>query len=363
MSGANVAAAAAGRHQMAAALALGVDTLSENQTIQFTLYKRLVLPIDGSVFWVRASLVQPSAQPNAFGPNQVTPNDQGTAGTADTIMVKGSLHYANTAGQAEADANTVSNIIFTSEEEIEDFKAIAPDEMWLGAFRGLRFSFSRLGSFYEQTRIWHYEGIAVLATMESQIIDSPIDWTDAQVVSNSMPAWLAMREPIAPVVGLAGVGYPIFPSFLVPNNQPPPFIVVHCDPPGTVALQAHPRTDQDSNQWQLVQDRVRVTTVGLRHRQVLDFIAYVHAWAEFTGGMGITNMPVPRDLKLPQVELGALAQAKAIDFDVNYYQAQMRGVARQLILIAVATVDVIPVRPIFPARWNEFRWSDGATWV
>lgn len=361
MSGAQEAAT--GRHQMAATLMGGVETLSENQRIQFTRYRRLVLPIDGSVFWVRADLVQPSALLGVPQFGQVTPAQYGDPGEPVTFLARGSLHYATIAGQAEADANTTNPVVFTSLEEIENFNTIDPDTMWLGAWQGIRFSFARRGNFYEQAKLWHYEGNAVLATMESQIIDSPIDFSAAQIVSNSLPIWLALREPIAPVVGLGGIGWPIYPSFLVPNNLPPPFVAVHIVPEGTMAIQSAPFETRDSDQWQLVQDKVRLTTYGLRDRDVLDLCRYIQNFVAFTGAMGISNMPIPRDLKQPQVELGALAQAKMIDFDVNYYQAVTRGVARQLILIATATIDVIPVRPRRPGRWNEFRWSDGATWA
>ena len=56
---------AGGRGQMAAGLALGLETLSQNQTITFTRYHRLVLPMDGFVFWVKADLLTPSALLNS----------------------------------------------------------------------------------------------------------------------------------------------------------------------------------------------------------------------------------------------------------------------------------------------------------
>jgi hypothetical protein len=53
------------RHQLGATLVAGERVLSENQTITFTKYIRLVLPIDGTVFWLRADLASPSALFNA----------------------------------------------------------------------------------------------------------------------------------------------------------------------------------------------------------------------------------------------------------------------------------------------------------
>jgi len=39
------------------------------------------------------------------------------------------------------------------------------------------------------------------------------------------------------------------------------------------------------------------------------------------------NIPVPRDDKRTQAELGVLAIRKTIEFDVNYYQARVRDAA------------------------------------
>ena len=51
--------------EMAAGLAQGVETISLNQTVTFTLYVKLVLPLDGYVFWVNAALLTDSALYNA----------------------------------------------------------------------------------------------------------------------------------------------------------------------------------------------------------------------------------------------------------------------------------------------------------
>ena len=53
--------AATAKPQLGAGLAQGVETLSGNEQITFTLYVKLVLPLDGYVFWVNASLLTDSA--------------------------------------------------------------------------------------------------------------------------------------------------------------------------------------------------------------------------------------------------------------------------------------------------------------
>ena len=58
---ATVSESAASKTQLASGLAQGVETLSLSQEINFTLYVKLVLPLDGYVFWVNASLLTDNA--------------------------------------------------------------------------------------------------------------------------------------------------------------------------------------------------------------------------------------------------------------------------------------------------------------
>ncbi len=358
---------AGARHQMAAALAAGVGVISENQEIVFTRYRRLVLPVDGFVFWVRANLLVPSAAPNSPLGNQVAANQQPVdPGHPLTVTVRGSLHYMTASSQNEDDSSNTNQVVFTALAEVEDLNNIDPEDTWIGAWQGVRFAFSRREMYYEQAKIQHYVGTAIYSAMETQIIDTAAGWSNLQVVSNSLPVWLALREPVAPVVGLAGIPYQVFPSFLVAQNIVPPYVAVHIYPEATEALQMAPRFDRAGSQWQLVQDRVRITLYGFRNEQALAFVDYVQQFCAFTGVMGISNMPVLKDEKRTQVELGILAQKKTVEFVVNYYQSAMRSLSRQLILSAPVTV--IPVPPHSPqpgqrAVWNEFWWNDGSVWA
>jgi len=354
---------AASRHQMAATLQAGLRVLDENQTILFTRYARLVLPIDGSVFWVRDGLVEESAIYNAARPGAVAFNQPPSAGVATTFRASGSLHYMTSGSQQEADSATLNQVVFTSEREIENLNEVGPDVMYLGTWQGVRFAFSRREMFYEQARLWHYAGQAVLATMETQIVDTLAGFDLSAVVSDSLPIWLGMRNPYIPIIGLGGISFPMLPSFLVTANLRPPFVAVHIRPETTMALSSAPAFDATMGQEQLVKETVRLTTYGLRNRQVMDLIAYVQFYCQCSEVMGISNMPVPRDEKQGQLEMGVLAQKKSIEFEVNYLQSAARDETRQLIL--AATIISTPVPPIVldPASWNEFTWNTGATWT
>jgi len=332
---------ALGRHQLAATLQAGERVLSENQTITFTKYVRLVLPIDGSVFWVRSDLASPSALFNAHRFNQVTMNAvPEQIFSAPTIVANGSLHYMTQATQQEADSAGINQVVFTSEREIEDFNEVSPTVMYIGEWQGVRFSFARRGMFYEQAKLWHYEGQAIYSTMETQVIDNLALFDSTQVVSNSLPIWLDLVNPYIPVLSLGGLPWPIFPSMLLPSNLPPPYVVVHIFPESTQAISGAPILNRTMSHSQLVTEKVRVTTYGLRNAEVLDFCDYVQTQFFYSKRLGIMNMPVPRDEKQGQLEMGVLAQKKTIEYQVNYLQATARDIYRQLIESAVVTYTI-----------------------
>jgi hypothetical protein len=349
-----------GRHQMAAALAVGLDTLSENQVITFTKYVRVVLPVDGSTFWVKADIASPSAILNAMKMNAAQFNQERVTSGENVFQAKGSIHYMSESNQNEDDSDTVNQIVFTSQVEVENLNNVGPFIMYLGEWQGVRFSFSRREMFYEQAKLYHYAGAAVLTVMSGQIIDAPVEFSPAQVVSDSLPIWLNMANPYIPIIGLGGIGFPIFPSFLVDANFRPPYISVHIPPDSTRAIGLAPKIDRQSNHSQLVYERVKITTYGLRNREVLDLLDYILAYSDVSDIIGISNSPVPRDEKEGQIELGVLAMRKTIDFEVNYYQHVTRDISRQLIESVFASYAVTGGGSY--GRWNQFRWNDGTVW-
>lgn len=315
--------------QLNSDLVEGLNVLSQNQKITFTKYVRLVLPIDGFVFWVKADLLSPSALYNASAYNRVAYDVQGEVEQdSATITVNGSLHYLTQVAQDEAESMAVNQVVFTSTEEIQDFNTIAPNILYIGEFDGIRFAFSRRDSFYQQAGLHHYVGQAVTSIFESQLIDSPQDFDSRNViVSNSLPIWLLLNKIM-----------PMYPSFLVPENTEPVYAAVHIDPGSTQAIQAAPLLGPTMTHTQLVRESVRITMYGMRNFNALDFQDYILQYAlGHDDVMGISNMPVIRDEKKGAAELNVIAMKKSIVFDVNYYQSRVNDVARKLILKAIPT--------------------------
>lgn len=366
---------------IAGAMHAGVEAISAVQHVTFTKYMRVVLPLDGFVFWVRADLLSRSALYNAALYNEVVSNQpQRTLSAASVVRAKGSFHYGTDVRQDETETLAVRRVVFTSEVPVQDLSAVGPTMIYIGEFQGVRFAFSQRQSFYQQAGTYHYTGDAIYSDMASLIIDQIAGFNATQlVVSNSLPIWLTLNgyvPPYAPSLTGAAVGgfdiggsaigaskgsiisgLVLYPSFVVPNNLPPPYGSVHIE--STRALQGSPRIGRLSSHHQLVSDRVRITMYGLRNNSALDFLDAVDQFTLDTDAMGIMNMPVVQDEKRTQRELATLAMKKTIDYEVSYYQATVRQLARQLILQAIPTYFVnVPVSVDAPI--GEFAIGESA---
>lgn len=376
----SAAEAAEAKTPLGAALAEGVRVLSLDQEVTFRRYVRLVLPVDGSVFWVRASILTSVGASSAYGASAYGQPvyDGGTAPTSamaavssegassvygnavygsptynsgsggssptappapleNEITVKGSLHAATTQTQEEASSAASNSMIFTALSPVQAFNAVAPQEMWLGEFDvaggTVRFAFRDRRSHYRQAGLHHYVGNAVYSTMQTQIIDNFGQISTLKIVSNSLPIWLIYGS------GLAGA--PLFPSFAVPLNESPPYITAHIEPGATDALQMAPLIDPTGSSHQLARDRVRLTLYGFSNDNAIDYQNYLFANSIADDApFGIMDVGVMRDEKQIQVEIQTLAQKKTFTLEVSYYQARMQALALQFIRSAFCSVEI-----------------------
>jgi hypothetical protein len=337
---------------LASDLRQGERAISQNQEVLFYQYSRLVLPVDGFVFWVAAPLVAPGALARAAAFNtaafNTSPfNDSGAAGLADnTLEARGSLHYATDMQQTPEANYAVNRVVFTSEQPIQGLNRVGPNTIYIATIDSIRFAFSSRGSFYRQAGLWHYVGNAVYSTMESQIVDSPASFNGRQlVVSNSLPAWLAINQyaPPYPVL-LPFPAVPLYPSFAVPQNLPPPYGAVHIGEEDTDALQSTPYLGATGSHHQLATDRVQITLFGASNGAALTFQDAALAYATDAELFGVMNVPVVKDVKAPQSELLTLAMKKRITFEVSYNQHSMRNIARQMIKECLITGDDLLVQ-------------------
>lgn len=318
--------AAQGRTPLGADLEAGLENLSLDQTVEFTLYIRVVLPIDGYVFWVRADLVSNAVIQQIVGTGVISSEQM----TRVKIKAKGSLHLTSSVGQEEAETFATNTVVFTALQEVQDLNAVGPQLLYIGKFKGQRFAFSNRRSFYRQAALYNYVGTAIYPDMETQIIDdiSVFDSADA-IVSNSLPAWLALNN-YTPFYGF-GNNIPLFPSFLSPLNEAPPFGTVHVNPDATRALSSAPLLDISLSHSQLCADTVKITLWGTRNFNALDFVDCVNQYSLDVGLIGIMNIPVMHDEKRTQAELTTIAMKKSITFEVSYLQTRTQNVGRGLI--------------------------------
>lgn len=300
--------------QLSTVLKAAVETISAGQEITFRLYVRQVLPLDGFVYWINAAIIDPDELERLGITNPLV------------ATIKGSLHRQVVVEQNESASRDVNNIIFTPIEKADDFNIEDPNAIYLGEYEGTQFAFSRMESRYTQSGIFHYRGMAILPTMRSQIIDSPDDISEDQIISNSTPIWLALKQFST-----------VYPSFLVPSNLKPPYIAA--DVRNTIPLQLAPAM-REGYRYQFAQDSVRVTLYGFSNQMALEFVDFVVNKALEDEEFGVTNMPIVSDAKSSQVEINALAKKKIVDFEVNYYQATTRDISQQLIKEVIFNYEV-----------------------
>lgn len=331
--------AAAAKSELAADLAAGVDFISRSQVICFTLYVRVVLPIDGFVFWVRSDLLSRPALIQAMAVSGIQLLD--VSQMPPKINVKGSLHYSSVRQQAEDATVDVNTIIFTSIQEVLDFQRIGPNTVYIAdGPKKMRFSFAQTRPFYQQADLYHYIGNAVYSTFGTQVIDSVDQFSTLQVISNSLPFWLSFNSYKLLYPGIGTPAFPLYPSFVVPDNIAPPFGTVHIDPRGTQPLQAVPYLDPSLTHYQLTKDTVRLTFFGVRNADALSFMDFFNQYSLDTDNLGLMNMPIVRDEKQEQTELNIIAMKKVLDYEVSYFQSTARTVSRQLIESAIPTIKV-----------------------
>ncbi|MGH7716804.1 MAG: hypothetical protein ACREML_12500 [Vulcanimicrobiaceae bacterium] len=307
-----------------AALDQGLDQLSVNQEVQFQRYAKVVLQQDGYVFWVA---------------------------TGQMMTVKGSLHYATDRVQEEDQTIGTNQVLLTSEDVVSQFNVMNPASMWIGSWSvkeqaaPLQVAFAQRGNFYQQANLWHYSGFAVYPAMSTQILSSPNDIPAGPIVSNSLPIWLAQTS-------FAGQTVAVYPSFLVPDNIVPPYVVAHIDPAATMALGSAPFIGPWPGQMvpdsgasplsdlagsQLMRDDVALTLYGFSNNMAWQYLVNIYEASVSECLFGIANSPVILDEKRPQVEITALAQKKTIRILANYYQGAANVIARRLLLEAMVS--------------------------
>jgi len=302
-----------------ASLDAGIASISSNQQVTFTQYIKVVLSQDGSVFW-------------APGGSKRYP---------------GSLHYATDVHQNEDETVAINDVIFTSTEEITDFNAVSPSSLWMATYPAdggdIFIAFSERGRYYEQAGVWHYQGHAIYPAMQTQILNGTGYLPGQPVVSNSLPIWLAQNQT-----------YPVYSSFLVPENAKPPYIVAHIEPRDTEPLGAFPMlvppgvpeelgdpaTLYDWPSSQLMRDNVRLTLYGLNNQQAIQYLFQLMELSLDQDTFGFCNSPAIRDEKRTQAEIMAIAMKKCIEIQASYYLSTADALARRYILSASLSTDL-----------------------
>ena len=308
-------------NQLAGALADGRAALLEGE-FEFQVYTRVVLPLDGFVFW------SPGGAPHIE-------------------VIKGLLHYAQQVVQNEDETFGQATAHFTTAAALTTFADNPNQRLFVVDLAdGSRVAFNSQQGRFDPSGQWHYVGHSVTPAFASQLLDheGTIDVSQS-VLTNSVPLWLGLngystslydefRNDGTPFVVKPPI---LFPSHIVDSNETPPYGSVFVPENGTIALQAAPHLDANRNHHQLMQDTVRITLYGLQRNTAMDFVDVVNQYSVATGNFGIMNQSALRDSVRTQSELEARAMKKTIEYEISYDQYRVAEVSRQLIRSALPT--------------------------
>ena len=275
----------------------------------------------GSEAWVNA----------ATGGHQFTAvilNAVTSVSMSTDVLVQGSFHYDSTINQNEDAVFDSNTVIFTALSEVQEFNQLGPDYLYIGHYRNLTFAFSHRGRLYEQADLYHYRGQALRSRSLTQVVDDPSTFNPTLVISNSLPIWLNMPNYVPPYPGFT-CNIPLYPSYLVTDNLPPPFGSIHIE--ATEAIEMGSTLGPRLQQSQLVKEKVKIHLYGCDNLMASDFVAFVEQYSLDWMKLGLSDSPAIQDIKLPNPEFKFLSKRKMVEFSINYRQWTVRDEARQFI--------------------------------
>lgn len=312
--------------QINAALKDAIAVLGQTQTVSFRRYRRVVLPIDGFVFWLPVG--------------------------ETTLDVVGSLHYTQDVVQSQDETYGQATVKFSTAQQVTEFTAAPVNLIYVANIQDaqdntiFRYAFRHQNGFYDAAGIWHYFGQSIPPAMLTQLLDDPNSiQPDQAVTSNSLALWLPLNNYATPFYDdftLTGIPFiekspTLFPAFLADPNETAPYGTIHIPDNYPQSLQVSPYLDANRNSIQLGWDRVTITLYGLQNNAAVDFLNTVLQYSRQTNNFGIMNMPIVQDVNRTMPEIQARAMKKQIEFEVSYYQTRVDNVARQLIKQAQMT--------------------------
>lgn len=315
--------------QIQAALDAGLDAVSAGESVRFKLYQRIQLSVDGYVFYIN---------------------------TGRTTCVTGALHYATERRQELDETIAANHVILDAESGVDEFNEVEPGYLWVGDWPigesgpPLQVAFSMRDNFFRQAKIWHYSGYCVFPVFTNLFVESNLDLPQWPIVSNSLPVWMQLNT-FGDGMGNT-MTVPVWPSFAVPENARPPYIVAHIEPGATKALQAAPTIQFPSplptlaegavlhEMWfdQLCRDEVELVMYGFQAQMAARYYAALIEGSK-AGLFGFCSpMNAIQDEKRPQTEIAAIAMKKSLHVSANYSQSMSNVLAERLILAATVTV-------------------------
>ncbi|GBQ08825.1 hypothetical protein [Saccharibacter floricola] len=296
-------------------LGRAISNISYGGEIYFQEYRKITLPLDGFLFWIK---------------------------TENKFSIPGSLHISTRNTKNEYQNYDLSQIVLSTSEKINKFHQKDSNYILVGIIDGLEFLIGAQKESYQPSALFHYSAESIPPSFRSQFIHTEAELDDYHpVISSSLPIFLALPHIGSPALGWCPwpKDVPIFPSFSSPDNQEPPYIIIHNDPHSAQPVGLGTVDPTTGASTQMMTEKVKLTLIGLPHQKASNIRDYIRHWALLhPDTLGITNIPVIVDEKSTLDEISALSMMKHLEFDVMYIQNTARDCAFKLIEHAKMTL-------------------------
>lgn len=296
-------------------LGAAVSDVSSDETVTFRQYRQTVLPFDGFVFWLA---------------------------TPTTLSVTGSLHIETNSVHDESQRYDHSEMVLSTQDQVQSFHQKFHGTLWLACINDTLFALDGEKRHFKKAGLFHYFGSSIPSSFLSQFIHTEAELDHySPVVSSSLPIFLQLPHAGSPTLSWCPwpQDVPMFPSFCVPDNQEPPYIILHPLAASVHAESMGTLDPESGSTSQLIRERIRVIMVGLPHLQAANIRDYILHWALLhCNELGISNSPVIQDIRHSLEAVPGISMMKSIEFDVMYNQRTVRQSAATLIEHAKMTL-------------------------
>ncbi len=270
----------------------GYNFIKDNQKITFKTYRRVVLPLDKFIYWVKLS---------------------------DEVLMNCMVHKTEEFNHEVDNFRNEATIILITEDAIFDYSNDGIDEIKVFKYNNSLYLLRKTGENAEQSGVYHHIAHIIEPQMQYIFLDSEDDIKKEKFqLTSSIPLFISFSSGL---FDLTPFEYEIYPAWLTPYNKKPPYIAIEVEE--TTGLDSGFQNIKINNKdylCRLVQEKVKLVLYGFNHDEALIFLKRLEKWSQLYNYIGFMSSPCVTDEIYSKTELGSVASKKTIDLEISYVQ-------------------------------------------